>query len=233
MSQDFLDPEIINDFILEAKEHLETIEPNLLELEKSPQNLALLNEIFRPMHSLKGASGFLGFNTMNRLAHRAENILDELRKGEMSVTSEIMDVILSATDALRQMIDNLEVEGTEGQVDVDQLVATIDRIMAGGGEAPAAPAAPAPKSPAPAPEPEPDFQHGAMPEPADAVGEQSAPAQEPEPDFEHGAPETPEPVASASSADADAIHPEFEDESLEPYSLTAFGESHLNDFLEE
>ena len=80
MSQDFMDPELFADFIVEAKEHLETIEPNLLELEKNPDNLGLLNEIFRPMHSLKGASGFLGLNQINGLAHRAENILDELRK---------------------------------------------------------------------------------------------------------------------------------------------------------
>ncbi|TVM19900.1 chemotaxis protein CheA [Oceanidesulfovibrio indonesiensis] len=227
MSQDFLDPEIINDFILEAKEHLETIEPNLLELEKAPENLALLNEIFRPMHSLKGASGFLGFNTMNRLAHRAENILDELRKGEMSVTSEIMDVILSATDALRQMIDNLEAEGVEGDVEVDELVATIDRIMAGGGE-PAAPAAP----PA-APEPEPDFEHGNPPEPDNAVNVEPPAAEEAEPDFEHGVPPAPEPTAAAQPEGEGEIHPEFADETLEPYALTAFGESHLNDFLEE
>ncbi|MDR2161387.1 MAG: Hpt domain-containing protein, partial [Desulfovibrio sp.] len=93
MSQDFMDPELFADFIIEAKEHLETIEPNLLELEKAPDNLSLLNEIFRPMHSLKGASGFLGLNKMNTLAHRAENILDELRKGNMTVNPEIMDVI--------------------------------------------------------------------------------------------------------------------------------------------
>ena len=91
MSQDFLDPELIADFIVESKEHLETIEPNLLELEKAPDNLNLLNEIFRPMHSLKGASGFLGLNRINLLAHRSENILDELRKGTMVVTPEIMD----------------------------------------------------------------------------------------------------------------------------------------------
>ena len=103
MSQDFMDPELFSDFIVEAKEHLETIEPNLLELEKTPDNLALLNEIFRPMHSLKGASGFLGLNRINRLAHKAENILDELRKGSMVITSEIMDVILAATDALRKV----------------------------------------------------------------------------------------------------------------------------------
>ncbi len=234
MSQDFLDPEIINDFILEAKEHLETIEPNLLELEKTPENLALLNEIFRPMHSLKGASGFLGFNTMNRLAHSAENILDELRKGEMAVTSEIMDVILSVTDALRQMIDNLEADGTEGDVEVDELIVTINRIMAGGGEEPAKtapPSAPAPE--APASEPEADFEHGAPPEPSNAVDETEPPSEDVEPDFQHGAPEQPESVASANPAEEIEIHPEFEEENLEPYSLTAFGESHLNDFLEE
>ncbi|NMC48020.1 MAG: hypothetical protein GYA47_01110, partial [Desulfovibrio sp.] len=85
MSQDFMDPELFADFIVEAKEHLETIEPNLLELEKNPGNLGLLNEIFRPMHSLKGASGFLGLNHINGLAHKAENILDELRKGNLAV----------------------------------------------------------------------------------------------------------------------------------------------------
>ena len=147
MNQDF-DPEIFGDFILEAKEHLESIEPNLLELEKAPENLSLLNEIFRPMHSLKGASGFLGLNKINGLAHRAENIMDELRKGSMSVTSEIMDVILSATDALRTMIDNLENGVGEGDVDTSPIIATIDAIMAGG--APPAAAAPKPAAAKPA-----------------------------------------------------------------------------------
>ena len=118
MSQDFLDPELITDFILESKEHLETIEPNLLELEKEPDNLALLNEIFRPMHSLKGASGFLALNRINQLAHKSENILGELRKGTMTVTPEIMDVILASTDALRQMIDNLDSTNSEGDVTI-------------------------------------------------------------------------------------------------------------------
>ncbi|MDY7002194.1 MAG: Hpt domain-containing protein, partial [Thermodesulfobacteriota bacterium] len=96
MSQEISDPEVFADFIVEAKEHLETIEPNLLELEKNPGDLELLNGIFRPMHSLKGASGFLGLNNINGLAHKSESVMDELRKGEMRVTSEIMDVILAA-----------------------------------------------------------------------------------------------------------------------------------------
>ena len=143
MSQDFLDPEIFADFIIEAKEHLETIEPNLLELEKDPEDTSLLNEIFRPMHSLKGASGFLGLNKMNTLAHRAENIMDELRKGTMEATPAIMDVILEATDALRRIIDNLENEGEEGDVATEPINQTLDALLAGETPAPTASAGPA------------------------------------------------------------------------------------------
>jgi two-component system, chemotaxis family, sensor kinase CheA len=130
MSQEF-DPEIFADFVLEAREHLETIEPKLLELEKEPENLSILNEIFRPMHSLKGASGFLGLNCMNSLAHRAENILDELRKGNIGVDAEIMDVILEATDALSAMIANLAASGSEGEVDTHELIVHIEALLNG------------------------------------------------------------------------------------------------------
>lgn len=136
MSQDFLDPEIFADFIVEAREHLETIEPALLELEKTPDNSALLNDIFRPMHSLKGASGFLGLNKINGLAHKAENILDELRNGKMVVTPEIMDLILSATDALTTMINNLETSNDEGAVETQGIIEHIETLMAGGAAKP-------------------------------------------------------------------------------------------------
>ncbi len=139
MSQEFSDKEIFSDFVIEAKEHLETIEPNLLELEKNPGNLALLNEIFRPMHSLKGASGFLGLPIINRLAHKAENVLDELRTGAMCVTSEIMDIILGATDSLTQLINNLEAIGEEGEVDVSAITASLEGLLANKGAAGAAP----------------------------------------------------------------------------------------------
>ena len=206
MSQDFMDPELFADFIIEAKEHLETIEPNLLELEKAPDNLSLLNEIFRPMHSLKGASGFLGLNKMNTLAHRCENVLDELRKGAMAVNSEIMDVILSSTDALRQIIDHLETSSTEGDVDTSHIIATLDAIMAGemhpGGAAPkSAPAAAAPVAAAAA--------TPAAPVPA-------APAEAPGP---------------RQTGDVETWL-ETRD-NLPSYALTAFGEGHLRDFIEE
>ncbi|MFV0422142.1 Hpt domain-containing protein [Oleidesulfovibrio sp.] len=198
MSQDFMDPEIFADFILEAKEHLETIEPNLLELENSPDNLSLLNEIFRPMHSLKGASGFLGLNRINSLAHRAENILDELRKGEMAVSAEIMDVILSATDALRQMIDNLDVTGQEGDVEIASIVEIIDQIMAGGGVPAAQPATP--------------------------VEEDTSADSESTGEFAGG-------NVLVEAEPQEAEERVFQDQ--EAYVLTAFGEGHLRDFVEE
>ncbi len=226
MSQEFMDPELFADFIIEAKEHLETIEPNLLELEKTPDNLSLLNEIFRPMHSLKGASGFLGLNKMNALAHKAENILDELRKGAMAVNSEIMDIILASTDALRQMIDNLEASNSEGNVDTSHLIATLDGLMAG--ELPPARA----KTP-------------------DAPGQGAAPVSANQPDSAQvrGDISEQEPVMAPSSEDTNAPAPFAEKggqrqdgdvsewlasrDKLPSYALTAFGEGHLRDFIEE
>ncbi|WP_045215070.1 chemotaxis protein CheA [Desulfonatronovibrio magnus] len=133
MNQDFYDPEVYADFVVEAREHLETIEPKLLELEKNPDDLSLLDDIFRPMHSLKGASGFLGLKLMNSLAHKGENILDELRRGRMKVTSGIMDLILEATDALREMVENLEAQGNEGEVDTAHIIKHIEELMQSGG----------------------------------------------------------------------------------------------------
>lgn len=146
MSQEFSDPEIFSDFIIEAKEHLETIEPNLLLLEKQPDDLSLLDAIFRPMHSLKGASGFLGLPQINGLAHKAENILDELRKGNLQVSPEIMDIILAATDALRSMIDNLETSGTEGDVETRSIMDRINAALEGEPSAPLS-SSPKPKQP--------------------------------------------------------------------------------------
>ncbi|MFW5487512.1 MAG: Hpt domain-containing protein [Desulfovibrio sp.] len=217
MNQDFMDPEIFADFIVEAKEHLETIEPTLLELEKAPDNLSLLNDVFRPMHSLKGASGFLGLNKINGLAHKAENILDELRNGNIVVTTDIMDVILSATDALRSMIDSLEENGTEGDVDTDPIIDQIARLMAG--EA---------------------IQESSGPEVAEVAAEEAAPVEEnPEENFVE-----PDDDSAEDEIDWDAVEPGEQAVAVEDlpdlppfepetYKLSVLGEEHLTDFLEE
>lgn len=142
------DDALYADFIIEAREHLETIEPALLELERDPSNRTLLDAIFRPMHSLKGASGFLGLSRMNQLAHKAENVLDALRKGEFSLQSETMDLILKTTDALRAMLDALEATGTEGTIDPGPLMAELDAALHAGRHQAAATSSPSP-SPTP------------------------------------------------------------------------------------
>ena len=228
MSQDFFDPELFADFINEAKEHLETIEPNLLELEKAPDNLALLNDIFRPMHSLKGASGFLGLNRINQLAHKSENILDELRKGTMVVTPEIMDVILSSTDALRQMVENLEATNSEGDVEIDHIIAQIEAIMNGEAAAPAAEAAPAE---APAAEAAPAEEATPAAEAAEPAAAAEAPSAAP-------AAEAPAAVSpeAAGSEEAPGMSSKEWVASLpdkQEYALNAFGEGHLKDFIDE
>jgi len=221
MSQDFLDPELIADFIVESKEHLETIEPNLLDLEKDPGNLALLNEIFRPMHSLKGASGFLALNRINHLAHKSENILDELRKGTMTVTSEIMDVILASTDALRQMIENLETSGSEGDVPTDHIVAQIEAIMNGELLSGAEPV-----------QAEPVQAEPVQAEPAEAqapvMDTQSVSSNEDSDDIDIPAPQRIGRAAAMSPREWIATLP-----LKDSVTLTAFGEDHLKDFIEE
>ena len=231
MSQDFMDPELFADFIVEAKEHLETIEPNLLELEKNPDNLGLLNEIFRPMHSLKGASGFLGLNHINGLAHRAENILDELRKGKIAVTAAIMDVILSATDALRTMIDNLETQGYEGEVETASIIHRIEAILAGEDMSEPVVASASAVESVPADE---------TPPVEDAIDDVEQLITVGQPDHEASAP-------VATSAQEDAVTakkttPTGENrafimppvvETGAAYGLQAIGEGHLTDFLEE
>lgn len=215
MSQEYLDPEILTDFFVEAKEHLETIEPNLLQLEKSPKNLGLLNEIFRPMHSLKGASGFLGLHKINGLAHKAENILDELRQGAMSVTSEIMDIILSATDALRTMVENLETTGQEGDVDTTAIIARIESTLAGENAEQAVPA----HEPEAAPVVEEEEVHEPVVETfADLVAES-------DPATRQAGPLT---IRWQS-----VVHEPSPDFDPTPYVLTTVGEGHLTDFLEE
>jgi len=221
MSQDFMDPEIFADFIVEAKEHLETIEPTLIELEKTPDNLGLLNDIFRPMHSLKGASGFLGLNKINSLAHKAENILDELRNGKLSVTTEIMDVILAATDALRTMIDSLEASSGEGDTDITSLIAHIEALLAGGGttapQSGNAPEEPAAETPSVTPDAAPTAEEDAELAAAFAAAAQEEAARDAGGEvFEEA---------------GDALElPPFVSET---YKLTVIGEGHLADFLEE
>lgn len=92
-------------FFEEAAEHLAVVEEGLLQLEQHPEDLDLLNKIFRSAHSIKGASGMFGFNAVAQFTHKMETLLDLLRNGQAAVTSSIADLLLKSTDCLKTLID--------------------------------------------------------------------------------------------------------------------------------
>ncbi len=97
------DEEILQDFLIEAGEILETLSEQLVELENNPDDSDLLNAIFRGFHTVKGGAGFLSLNNLVDVCHGAENIFDILRTNQRSVNAELMDVILQALDTINEM----------------------------------------------------------------------------------------------------------------------------------
>lgn len=100
--------EIIGEFITEAEESLDRIDPLFVELESKGYDRDLLNDIFRSVHTLKGAAGFLGFQAIVDVAHRAESILKKLRDGEITIKASYIDVILESIDMLRLLIGHIK-----------------------------------------------------------------------------------------------------------------------------
>jgi two-component system, chemotaxis family, sensor kinase CheA len=102
--------EIIREFITEAEESLDKIDPLFVELESKGYDREMLNDIFRSMHTLKGAAGFLGFQSIVGVAHHAENIMKKLREQEISLSRQVMNVILKSVDMLRLLIRHLKLK---------------------------------------------------------------------------------------------------------------------------
>ncbi len=118
-------------FIDESKEHLQSCNQHLLELEKNPQDLSIVNEIFRSAHTLKGMSATMGYEDIADLTHMMENVLDAIRNSKIPVTTEIFDVVLIAVDYLEEMVMDIASGGT-GKKDVRELVESLNRLEAGG-----------------------------------------------------------------------------------------------------
>ena len=132
MSQE--DREIISDFVVESLENLGTIEVRLMDLEQDPTDIETINAIFRPFHTVKGVSGFLNFNKINKFAHIVENLLDKARNGELHIDGEIVDVILESVDLLKGMLES--VRGSldtgnpfEGDEDISQIKLKIEQLI--------------------------------------------------------------------------------------------------------
>lgn len=108
MPIDCEDQELLEGFLTETTELLEKLDDDLVALEKAPSDTDLLNQIFRSIHTVKGASSFLGFDLLVRVTHKTEDVLNRLRKGELLVTPEIMDVVLEATDLVKTLVADIK-----------------------------------------------------------------------------------------------------------------------------
>jgi two-component system chemotaxis sensor kinase CheA len=124
------DIEIYTGFVVESLEALESIEVGLIDLEQNPDDMESINTIFRSFHTIKGVSGFLGLERINKLSHRSENLLDQIRGGGIDIDAETTDVILNSVDLLKHMIEGVQTgmdSGTDLDIGVD-VVPVIERI---------------------------------------------------------------------------------------------------------
>jgi len=125
--------ELLEDFLIEAFEMIEEMDQDLVELENNPDDLELLNKIFRVAHTIKGSGSFLNFDKLTHLTHHMEAVLDKARKGELTITPEIMDVILESVDAMKAILEYIRDNGNDEapDVDVEPIVKKLDAIVNG------------------------------------------------------------------------------------------------------
>ncbi|PQO48067.1 chemotaxis protein CheW [Blastopirellula marina] len=134
------DNELVAEFVIESNEHLANVESQLLAIESGGESVDvdLVNTVFRAIHSIKGAAGFLGLRNINDLSHSLENVLNKLRNLELTPNSAMIDVLLRASDQLRSMINDVDTSDT---IKIAEFVQQLDQIAAG--VTPSVPAAPA------------------------------------------------------------------------------------------
>ena len=135
-------------FIDETREHLQSLNEQILILEKEPENVDTINEIFRAAHSLKGMAGTMGYKRMQRLTHDMENVFSEIRNGKMKASAKLVDVLFKGLDALEQYLDVIVNSGNEGTEDNEDIIKVLNEILEEGLSG--APKAAAPEAPAPA-----------------------------------------------------------------------------------
>ena len=123
--------EILQDFLVESFELVEKLDEDLVELESRPDDLELLNGIFRVAHTVKGASSFLNFDILTHLTHHMEDVLNKARHGELSITPDVMDVILESIDLMKALLEKIRDTSSDEGIDVSECVAKLDKISKG------------------------------------------------------------------------------------------------------
>jgi two-component system chemotaxis sensor kinase CheA len=115
------DQDTIREFLVESHENLERLDQDLVELEKHPHDSALLSSVFRIIHTIKGACGFLAFSNLERITHEAETLLSQLRDGKRELTPTLVSLILETVDATRRVLTSIEATGREGELVFEEL----------------------------------------------------------------------------------------------------------------
>ena len=128
--------EILQDFLIESFELVEKLDEDLVELEATPEDLELLNGIFRVAHTVKGASSFLNFDVLTHLTHHMEDVLNKARHGELIITPDIMDVVLESIDLMKTLLTIIRDTSSDAGVDVSACVVRLDKISGGDGDVP-------------------------------------------------------------------------------------------------
>jgi len=118
-------------FIEESKEHLQSLNECLLQLENEPHNMELLNEVFRVAHTLKGMAGTMGFTKMQTLTHDMENALSAIRNGKIQVDGNLIDLLFQCLDALENYIEEIINTGSEGKESYEILIQKLNQFLSG------------------------------------------------------------------------------------------------------
>ena len=147
-------------FIDETKEHLQSLNTQILNLEQDPENADTINEIFRAAHSLKGMAGTMGYKRMQLLTHDMENVFSEVRNGNVKVKANMIDILFQCLDALEEYLDNIQSTADEGTNDNEPLIKALNALLTENGGEAAAQEAGAP-TPAPEAAPAPAVQEAA------------------------------------------------------------------------
>lgn len=125
--------EILEDFLVEAFELVEQIDHDLVELESNPEDLELLNRIFRVAHTVKGSSSFLNFDVLTKLTHHMEDVLNKARRGDLKINPDIMDVVLESIDKMKTLLNSIRDNGNDTAIgmDIEPICAKLTSISEG------------------------------------------------------------------------------------------------------
>lgn len=124
-------PEEVKIFLVESHENLDKIEEDLILLEKNPQDNAILNSVFRSIHTIKGNSGFLGFPKLETVCHKGETVLHRLRVGDLKLNSspEITSTLLEMLDVIRSLLREIEDQGVEGVSNCEVVITKLAKYI--------------------------------------------------------------------------------------------------------